>query len=612
MASAYIIFLNPLILSGNSIGFPTGMPAEAVTLATTVSTGCATLIMGLVANYPWVVSVQLGTNVYFVNNVLQPFYPCGAHATLTGNDTTCARITCECTGNMSDPSAFTVTDASAPASCASSTNVCLGTRIPFEQALTATFLEGVVFLLICITGLRYWFLKVIPKQILLAGACGIGIFISFVGFRDSGFITQAPYPTLTRLNLENQYNGGVVIDMSYHDGPRWNSCVMYFGGAPFGVQCNWLSLGGLIFTGLLLCWELNGALIAGILFTTFISWIKFPNKYTDPVNPGLVPPSFAAVPSFAATAGQLDFNWGSDTGKLIGALFTFLYLDFLGSAITFAAMGTMCGMLNESGDIPKSNLAFISDAVGTMIGGLTGTSALTTYVESASAVREGGRTGLTACVCAVLFFLSCFFWPWTGHIPTIATGPILILIGVIIFMSGVYEVDWKRMDNAIPNYMTMIVMPLTNNIAYGIIAGWLGWLIAKFFCFQMTKFPLYQVCFCFLCWFVLVECDLRFLTIAPVIIVFVPTYLLLLISQEKWQPMHGYFNTRIERSRSMFVRIPGWNDHDDRSTKFDADQLAKKSSKDLSVHDPSIGKNSVSKDVESAQDSDEAPVVIPL
>lgn len=307
-------------------------------------------------------------------------------------------------------------------------------------------------------------------QILLAGACGIGIFISFVGFKDSGFITQAPFPTLLRLNTENQYDGGPVIGLTYHGGPGWNDCVLYFGGAPFGCQCNWLALGGLIFTGILMVWELNGALIAGILFTTFISWIIFPNKL-DATPPGLVPPKFAAVPSWSATAGQLNFNWGDNTGRLVGALFTFLYLDFLGSAITFSAMGAMCGMLNEEGAIPRSNLAFIADAIGTIMGGLTGSSALTTYVESAAAVREGGRTGLTAVVCAVLFFLSCFFYPWTGYIPTIATGPILILIGVVIFMSAVYEVDWKSLDNAIPAYMTMLVMPFTHNIAYGIIAG---------------------------------------------------------------------------------------------------------------------------------------------
>jgi adenine/guanine/hypoxanthine permease len=197
-------------------------------------------------------------------------------------------------------------------------------------------------------------------------------------------------------------------------------------------------------------------------------------------------------------------------------------------------LALLCFFLPQ-GEIPRSNLAFIADAVGTMMGGLTGSSALTTYVESAAAVREGGRTGITSLVCAALFFLSVFFYPWTSNIPTIATGPILILIGVIIFSSAVYDVNWKQMDDAIPAYMTMLVMPFTHNIAYGIIAGWIGWIIAKFFCFQLTGIPLFQ---------------------------------------EKWPGAKLFAKVRA-KDRSMFCRVPGWNDHDERSHKFDKDQADK-------------------------------------
>jgi AGZA family xanthine/uracil permease-like MFS transporter len=127
-----------------------------------------------------------------VNNVLIPFTPCGAHSTLFGDDTGCSRLPCECTGDGTNPTAYELLVAD-PGTCASNTtNVCLGTQIPFEQALAATFIEGIVFLLICLTGMRKYILRLIPKQILLAGACGIGVFISFVGFKDCGFITQAP------------------------------------------------------------------------------------------------------------------------------------------------------------------------------------------------------------------------------------------------------------------------------------------------------------------------------------------------------------------------------------------------------------------------------------
>jgi AGZA family xanthine/uracil permease-like MFS transporter len=324
--------------------------------------------------------------------------------------------------------------------------------------------------------------------------------------------------------------------------------VLYFDGPPFGLSCPWLALGGLIFTGILMCWQLNGALLAGILFTTFISWIKFPEKY-DAMPSGLVPPKFAAVPKFSSdgTAFALDFSWGDNTGALIGAMFTFLYLDFLGSAITFAAMGQMQGMVNDKGDIPNANRAFSADAVGTIAGGLLGSSALTTYVESAAAVKEGGRTGITALVCAALFFLSCFFYPWTGYIPTPATGPILILIGVVIFQSAVYDVKWTEPEDAIPACMTMFVMPFTSNIAYGIIAGWIAWVVASFVTFKLLPgFPLYQ---------------------------------------DKW-PGAAAYKRMATTERSMFTRIPGWNDNDPRSAKFDADQSVKSGELPVTVDSP--------------------------
>jgi AGZA family xanthine/uracil permease-like MFS transporter len=131
VTSAYIIFLNPLILSGNSIGFPTGMSVEDVTLATCISTGVGTTVLALAANFPWVVSVQLGTNVYFVQSVLQPYAPCGAHSTLAGSDGACSRLPCECTGDKTNPAAYSLLAPSPE--CANTTNVCLGTKIPVRR-----------------------------------------------------------------------------------------------------------------------------------------------------------------------------------------------------------------------------------------------------------------------------------------------------------------------------------------------------------------------------------------------------------------------------------------------------------------------------------------------
>eukprot|EP00198_Chlamydomonas_reinhardtii_P009149 XP_001698486.1 xanthine/uracil/vitamin C permease [Chlamydomonas reinhardtii] len=484
MTSAYILFLNPIILSGGTSGFNTGMPGDDVALATSVATGCATLLMGVVANYPWVVSVQLGTNSYFVNSVLKLGVPCGAHPHFYGGDT-CTGQPCSCSIDASGEQVVNER-VLVGGPCFNTTAECLGTEIPYEKALAATFLEGLVFLAICFLGIRRWLLKLFPKSILMAGAAGIGCFISFVGVKDMGVIVAAPYPTLLSLNLGIPYVHGGWGKPGYDSKVSFNSCRMYQDGPPYSVVCPWLSVGGLIFTAILLCWNINGAFIMGIFFTMFISWIKFPEKIST--GQGLVPDKVAYLPKFQETAGAIDFQWGSQTGDLIIAFVTFLYLDFIGSCITFVAMGEMTGILDEKGNMPRSNMAFIADGFGTMLGGLLGSSALTTYVESASAVREGGRTGITAIVCALFFFAACFLSPLFSVIPAIATGPILALIGVLIFMPSVFEINWHDITDAIPAFVTMLGMPFTHNIAYGIIGGLLVHVIIKFFTYQLFDF----------------------------------------------------------------------------------------------------------------------------
>ncbi|PNH13010.1 Adenine/guanine permease AZG1 [Tetrabaena socialis] len=481
MTSAYILFLNPIILSGATSGFNTGMPGDDIALATSVSTGCATFLMGLVANYPWVVSVQLGTNTYFVTQVLKLGKPCGHHAHFYGNDK-CTGAPCSC--SLDGTVVNEAVDPTSP--CFGTKNNCLGTEIPYEMALAATFLEGLVFLAICFLGLRKWLIRLFPKSVLMAGAAGIGCFITFVGVKDMGLIVAAPFPTLLSLNLGVPYVHGGWGQPGHDSKVSFNSCRMYFDGPPYSVVCPWLSLGGLIFTAILLCYNISGAFIMGIFFTMFISWMKFPEKIST--NLGLVPDRVAYRPKFIETAGAINFAWGNQTGELIEAFVTFLYLDFIGSCITFVAMGEMCGILDEKGNMPRSNIAFLADGFGTMLGGLLGTSALTTYVESAAAVREGGRTGITAIVCSLFFFASCFVSPLFSHIPSIATGPILALIGVLIFMPAILEINWNDLTEAIPAFVAILGMPFTHNIAYGIIGGLLMHVIIKFFTFKLFAF----------------------------------------------------------------------------------------------------------------------------
>lgn len=508
MTSAYILFLNPQILSGGG-GIPTGMPRSNIVFATAVSTAVATSVMGFVANYPWIVSVQLGTNTYFVNQVLKPGEVCGAHSVLWGSDESCRYVPCTCSvvnGNQ------TWTAVGAP-QCASSPNACLGSKIPFEQALAATFLEGVVFLLICLTGLRSVFMKWIPNTILMAGASGIGAFIAFVGVKNMGVIVANSWPTLLQLAEYWPYLSDGTLGET---GLGFNSCEMYFAGPPYGPVCPWLAVGGLIFTGLLVVWNIPGAFIIGIFFTMFISWGVFPEKIG---SGGLVPNQIVGMPQYDQTVFKMDFAWGDNTGTLVGALITFLYLDFIGSSITFQSLGQLQGLINDKGDMPRANIAFLSDAVGSMLGGLLGSSALTTYVESAAAVREGGRTGAAAVFCAMLYIASIFLAPLFSVIPDIATGPVLVLIGVIIFMESIGELNWHDFTDAWPALTTILGMVFTNNIAYGVIGGILVYIVAKLFSFQLFE------------------------------------------AQKKMAPYRWF--KKMECQGDMFTPIPGWNATED-------------------------------------------------
>ncbi|KIZ07632.1 putative MFS transporter, AGZA family, xanthine/uracil permease [Monoraphidium neglectum] len=506
MTSAYILFLNPLLLG------PAGMPKKDIVLATAISTAIATLVMGGVANYPWVVSVQLGTNSLFTQIAGEQVF--GFHATMTGADKSCFGLPCK--GVPASPTNATlIPDVVASGLCAADTpNICKGTAIPYEQLLAATFLEGLIFVFICVTGLRKVFLQLFPKTVLYAGAAGIGVFITFVGMKGCGFIAPAPYPTYLALNTAwpLKATAGGYGAAGYDSGIGFNSCLMYFDGAPFGPICPWLALGGLLFTAILLVWNVSGAFIAGIFFTMFISWIKFPAKQS---MGGLVPDTVVDVAYFTETAFSLDFKWGANTGTLVGALVTFLllptpafdstpsltpnptceprrlyilsYLDFIGSSITFVSLGRMAGVVNKEGVMPRSNLAFLADGLGSTIGGLLGTSALTTYVESAAAMREGGRTGFTAVVCACLFVLSIVLWPLFSSIPDIATSPVLCLIGAIIFMESIMQIDWDDITESIPSFATIVSMFSTNNIAYGVIAGLGMYVILKLVTFKLLK-----------------------------------------------------------------------------------------------------------------------------
>ncbi|KAL4858275.1 Adenine/guanine permease AZG1 [Chlorella vulgaris] len=486
LVSVFSVLLNPVILSGAASGYNTGMPPTDVALATAISSGTGTLIMAFLGNYPWVLGVQLGTNNYFVDSVIGQKV-CGYNAFFTPSNSVCAGQPCTCTEQADGT--FTVDQmgtAADPGECwdpsVLAQDSCLGSEVPYQAALSATFLEGLVFLIICITGLRSVIMRWIPRCILIAGACGIGIFIMFVGWKGMGVVVADKYPNLVRLNTEVQYDVTGWGSAAVHSGIGFNSCVMLLTAPPYGPVCPWLSVGGLVFTAILMLWNVPGAFLAGCLFTTFISWGVFPETVS---NGGLVPDKVAYAPKFTETAGALSFHWSPNVGRVVGAFVTFLYLDFIGSAITFCSLGQMAGILDEHGNIPRANLAFIADAIASMMGGLLGSSAIVCYVESSAGMREGGRTGFAALVCAILFFLASFLSPLFGQIPSIATSPILVLVGVLIFASSVPDINWDDYTDVIPVLVTTTIMPFTSNIAYGIIGGIGAYMVCKLSTYQL-------------------------------------------------------------------------------------------------------------------------------
>lgn len=394
MTMAYIIFVNPAILS------ETGMPFEAVFVATVLSAALATLTMGLLANYPFALAPGMGLNAFFTYTVV------------------------------------------------------LGMGLTWETALAAVFLSGLIFLLLTLTKARQAIISSIPLSLKYAVSVGIGLFIAFIGFTNAGIIVPSPATIVTLINPQ------------YFTAPALNSLI-----SPWITPASVLLSGfGLLFTGFLVIKKVKGALLYGILATTILG---IPFGVTDISNFRLV----SAPPSVEATFMKMDFKGLIDYG-LLAVVFTFVFVDLFDTIGTFIGVSSKAGMLNEQGELPRANKALLSDAVGTMFGATMGTSTVTTYVESASGVAVGGRTGLTSVVVAALFILSLFFSPLVGMIPTAATAPILIIVGIFM-MEPITKINFNDFMEAIPAFLTIVIMPFGFSIAEGIVAGILSYVILK-------------------------------------------------------------------------------------------------------------------------------------
>ncbi|HEX3571659.1 MAG TPA: NCS2 family permease [Acidobacteriaceae bacterium] len=365
---AYIIFVNPSILA------QTGMPIAAVTAATCLCAGIGSILMGALANYPLALAPGMGLNAYFTYTVVK------------------------------------------------------GMRIPWQTALGAVFISGVVFLLLTFGGIRQRLLAAIPYQLHAAVAGGIGLFIAFIGLRNSGIIMPSPATTVTLGHLHSHTTQLAIV--------------------------------GILIIAVLQAYRVRAAMLIGVIGTLLLG-IAFHQVVHTPYT-------FNPL-SIRDTAFHLDIR-GALRLNALEIAFVFLFVDLFDNIGTLVAVTERAGLIAEDHTIPRLDRIFFADASSTVIGALAGTSTVTSYIESSAGVAAGGRTGVTAIVTGLLFLASIFIAPIVGALPDFATAPALVLVGVLM-MAGAARITWNEPRVAIPAFLTIIMIPLTYSIATGLSFG---------------------------------------------------------------------------------------------------------------------------------------------
>ncbi len=316
--------------------------------------------------------------------------------------------------------------------------VVLGMGYSWQFALTAVFLEGIIFLLLTAFNIREIIINSIPINLKYAISAGIGLFIAFIGMQNAGLIVDNP---ATLVSLGNM-----------------------------GSHTVWVALFGLTLIGVLLALKVKGALLIGILVSALAG---IPLGITSlPQGSWLTLP-----PSVAPVALKFDFSNVLSFDMVI-VLFTFLFVDMFDTVGTLIGVASKADMIDENGNLPRVKQALFADAVGTTVGAMLGTSTVTTYVESASGVAEGGRTGLTSLATGGMFLLALFLSPVFLMVPAAATAPALILVGSFM-MSPILKVNFDDYTESIPVFLTIIMMPLAYSIAEGIVFGMLAFVVLK-------------------------------------------------------------------------------------------------------------------------------------
>ena len=397
MTMAYILAVNPNLLSA------AGMDSNAVLIATALASFVGTLLMALLANYPFALAPGMGLNAYF---------------------------------------AFTVV---------------LGMGYSWKLALFAVFVEGIVFIILSLTNVREAIFNAIPTTLKSAVSVGIGLFIAFIGLQDAKLIVNSDSTLLTYQTFKGDTFHSVGI------------------GAI-------LALIGVLVTAILLIKNVKGGILVGILVTWVLGIVcELTGIYVPDADAGMVSTIPAAIvsfdfSSFKETFGAvftLDFK-NFPLGDFLIIMFSFLFVDMFDTIGTLIGVSSKADMLDEEGKLERIKPALLSDAIATCIGAIFGTSTTTTYVESASGVTAGGRTGLTSVVTGLLFLLSVFFSPLFLSIPSFAIAPALIIVGFYM-MGSVVKINFDDMSDAIPAFLCIIAMPLAYSISEGIAIGVISW-----------------------------------------------------------------------------------------------------------------------------------------
>ena len=381
LTMAYILAVNPSIFSALD------MPKGAVFTATALAALVGTLVMAFYAKKPFALAPGMGLNAFFV---------------------------------------FTV---------------CLTMGHSWQFALTAVFLEGILFIILTLTKVRSWILNAIPLSLKHAIGAGIGLFIAFIGLQNAGIIAN---------------NDSTLVSLGD----------ITHGAALLGII-------GIVITGALVILKVKGSILIGILVTAIIGlFIKDPasgealTKFSGVIS---APDSIAPI--------FLKFEWSQILSwDMLAVVFTFLFIDMFDTMGTIIGVSQKAGMVDEKGNVDGIDKMFMADSIATVCGACLGTSTTTTYVESASGVGEGGRTGLTAFTVAALFALALLFSPIFLAIPGAATAPALVIVGVMM-MSPVAKIDWENYSESIPAFITILMMPVAYSISDGILLGVISYVL---------------------------------------------------------------------------------------------------------------------------------------